>query len=86
MMKEEIDEFVKRNGNIKFTIKELIQSLHMKIEKNFDMITEKFESHCAESREDISKMNSTITRHDVLIGLLYVIMIGLLIKVLAVHF
>ena len=49
-MKEEIQEFRKRNGNITYTTKELIEALHVKLDK----IDSKFDLKIA------TKLNTSI--------------------------
>ena len=40
-MKTEIEEFQRQNGNVTYTIKELIQGLHIKVDKISDRLEKK---------------------------------------------
>ncbi len=42
-MKEEIESFKRKNGNVIYTQKELIQALHEKIDKIYDRIDDKLD-------------------------------------------
>ena len=63
---DEIEQFKKQNGNVNYTVKELIGALHVKI----DQINTKLES----GESNFSKINTTITWHTRLITCLYSIM------------